>query len=281
VSDASKPYGDVTYADPGYKPDKKKRYPIDSEAHCRAAWSYIHQAQNRTGYTAEQLKAIEGRIRAAGKKFGIEFTENRADPDATSVVDDETLPAPIEYRDSNIAGVNFAQRLIDVVAVPYEESTLAEYRGELWNESFLRHSFDGIEKRPNRVRGNRDHDDRRLVGKAVKFWPSREEGLVSEVRISRTPLGDETLALADDGVLGVSVGFAARGRDQELDRRSMTRRIKKAYLDHIAFTPTPAYAGAGVLAVRHSVQPAGAEVLQKLETPNLDDLRDWLNTRRH
>jgi phage head maturation protease len=197
------------------------------------------------------------------------------------VTDDETPRAPIEYRDaiSSVAGVNFAQRIIELVVVPYEESGLAEYRGELWNEQFMRGSFDGIEKRPGRVRGNRDHDDRRLVGRALKFWPSREEGLVSEVRISQTLLGDETLALADDGVLGASVGFAARGKDQEFERRSMTRRIRKAFLDHIAFTPTPTYTGAGVISVRHSVQPASAEVLQKLDTPNLDDLRDWLNTR--
>src|SRR6185312_5147778 len=35
------PYGDVAYADPGYQSDKKKRYPIDSADHVRAAWSYI------------------------------------------------------------------------------------------------------------------------------------------------------------------------------------------------------------------------------------------------
>ena len=196
------------------------------------------------------------------------------------MTDDETPRAPIEYRNSSVAGVNFAQRIIELVVVPYEESALVEYRGELWNETFMRGSFDGIEKRPNRVRANRDHDDRRLVGRALKFWPSRQEGLVAEVRISQTPLGDETLALADDGVLSTSVGFAARGKDQEFERRSMTRRIRKAFADHIAFTPTAAYAGAGVLAVRHTVQPAGAEVLQKLDTPSLDELRDWLNTRK-
>jgi HK97 family phage prohead protease len=147
----------------------------------------------------------------------------------------------------------------------------------MWNETFLRGAYDGIEKRPGRVRGNRDHDDRRLVGKAVKFYPARQEGLVAEVRISRTPLGDETLALADDDVLGVSAGFAVRGRDQEFERRTMTRRIKKAFLDHIAFVPDPAYQGAGVLAVRNA--PLAPADLPKLDTPNLDELRDWLVAR--
>jgi HK97 family phage prohead protease len=186
--------------------------------------------------------------------------------------------APIEFRDSKLAGVNFAQRTIELIVVPYEETAVVEYRGELWNEMFLRGSYDGIEKRPGRVRGNRDHDDRRLVGKAVKFSPSRREGLVAEVRVSRTPLGDETLALADDDVLGASAGFAARGRDQEFDRRTMTRRIKRAFLDHIAFVPDPAYRGAGVLAVRTA--PLQAAELPKLDTPNLDELRDWLAARQ-
>jgi phage head maturation protease len=74
-ADASKPYGDVDYADPGYQSDGKKRYPLDTEAHCRAAWSYINQADNAGAYTADQLAHIKGRIKAAAKKFGIEISD--------------------------------------------------------------------------------------------------------------------------------------------------------------------------------------------------------------
>jgi HK97 family phage prohead protease len=197
------------------------------------------------------------------------------------VTDDEAPKPPIEFRDSNVTGVNFAQRIIELVVTPYEETAVVEYRGELWNETFSRGAYDGIEKRPGRVRGNRDHDDKRLVGKALKFFPSREEGLVAEVRVSQTALGDETLALAYDGVLGVSAGFAARGRDQEFERRTMTRRIKRAYLDHIAFVPSPAYAGAAVLAVRAGTPPPIAAELPKLVTPNLDELLAWQRARQH
>jgi len=69
--DAAKPYGDVQYADPGYQADKKKRYPIDTAKHARAAWSYINQADNAGLYTAAQLKRIKSRIKSAAKKFGI------------------------------------------------------------------------------------------------------------------------------------------------------------------------------------------------------------------
>lgn len=76
MTTSTMPYGDVSYADPGYQADKKKRYPLDSEAHCRAAWSYINQADNAAKYTAEQVSAIKGRIKAAGKKYGITFADN-------------------------------------------------------------------------------------------------------------------------------------------------------------------------------------------------------------
>jgi ATP-dependent protease ClpP protease subunit len=75
-----KPYGDVEYADPGYQSDGKKRYPIDTEAHCRAAWSYINQRKNADKYSPEQVSHIKTAIRKAGKKFGIEFEDRIAQP---------------------------------------------------------------------------------------------------------------------------------------------------------------------------------------------------------
>jgi len=72
---AQKPYGNVTYADPGYR-DNKKRYPIDTADHVRAAWSYINQASNQRGYTPAQLAAIKSRIKAAAKKFNIDISDD-------------------------------------------------------------------------------------------------------------------------------------------------------------------------------------------------------------
>lgn len=62
------PYGDVKYADPGYQKDKKKRYPIDTADHIRAAWSYINKEANAGQYSSKQLSDIKGRIVAAWKK---------------------------------------------------------------------------------------------------------------------------------------------------------------------------------------------------------------------
>jgi HK97 family phage prohead protease len=65
--DGSKPYGDVEYADPGYQSDGMKRYPIDTEKHIRAAWSYIEKPKNAKLYTKEQLDQVRARIIAAWK----------------------------------------------------------------------------------------------------------------------------------------------------------------------------------------------------------------------
>jgi hypothetical protein len=56
-------------------------------------------------------------------------------------------------------------------------------------------------------------------------------------------------ALADEDMLSLSVGFACPSSGQQLDRRSMTRRITTAYLDHLSFVESPAYEGAQLLSV--------------------------------
>ncbi|AVO21610.1 capsid maturation protease [Mycobacterium phage MooMoo] len=178
------------------------------------------------------------------------------------------------YTGVKVEGVDFAQRLITVIAVPYEQPAPVEYRSEMWNEVFERGAFSSVTSgAPHRVRVNRDHNKTRTVGKVVKFWPDREDGLITDVRIAKTPLGDETLALADEDMLSASVGFGVRPTDQVLDRRSMTRRIKAAYLDHLSFVESPAYAGAQVLAVRSSDAGEAAR-LDPLRTPLLDQFTD-------
>ena len=64
---ASTPFGADEYADPGYQSDGKKRYPIDTERHIRAAWNFIHRPNNARRYTAVQLDDIKAKIIAAWK----------------------------------------------------------------------------------------------------------------------------------------------------------------------------------------------------------------------
>jgi HK97 family phage prohead protease len=175
-----------------------------------------------------------------------------------------------------VSGVDFADRIIEVVVVPYDETTMVEYppgSGRLITESVDRGAFDGLEKRPGRVRANRDHDVTRSVGLARAIHTDRDEGLVGEVYVSRTLLGDETLQLADDGVLGASVGMAVKPSDQRWSEGRTRRRIARAFLDHIALVPNPAYSGAEVLAVR-SVSPPVWD--QPPATPYLDEALAFL-----
>jgi hypothetical protein len=68
-----KPYGNVTYADPGHQADGKARYPVDTPEHVRAAWSYINHPKNASKYQSVHLSAIKSKIKAAAKKHGIDI----------------------------------------------------------------------------------------------------------------------------------------------------------------------------------------------------------------
>ncbi len=85
---AEEPYGDVEYADPGYR-NGTKRYPVDTPEHVRAAWSYINQAKNASFYDAKQLAAIKAKIKAAAKKHGVEISE---DESMTASISDTGFP---------------------------------------------------------------------------------------------------------------------------------------------------------------------------------------------
>ncbi len=55
-------YGNVRYADPA-----NKKYPIDTEEHIRAAWSYIGMPKNQAKYKSGQVASIKRKIISAWK----------------------------------------------------------------------------------------------------------------------------------------------------------------------------------------------------------------------
>jgi hypothetical protein len=59
-AEGERTYGDVEFADP-----VNNKYPIDSEDHVRAAWSYINKKANAAKYSADEVDRIKGRIRKA------------------------------------------------------------------------------------------------------------------------------------------------------------------------------------------------------------------------
>lgn len=79
MSTNKKPYGTVPYADPGHQSDGVARYPIDTKAHAKAAWSYINMPKNEKGYSAEQLSGIKAKIKTALTKFGVQVGEENSE----------------------------------------------------------------------------------------------------------------------------------------------------------------------------------------------------------
>lgn len=204
-------------------------------------------------------------------------------------MNDEPRPV-VELRSAAVAEVRFADRIITVLAVPYEQSTtdhpvipLVPYRGRMYAESFARGSFAGVESRNGKVMVNREHVKGSTVGKAIAFHPDAHEGLLADLKIAKTLSGDDTLALADEGCISPSVGFAVvKGSDQELDHRSTPNRryIRRAFVDHIAFTEDPQYIGAGIVSVRSARdEPLEMDETQ-ISTPRLDEWVSFLAARR-
>ena len=61
-------YGAVKFADP-----VNNKYPIDTEEHVRAAWSYINHEDNAAKYDKDEVELIKDRIKKAAKQFDIEI----------------------------------------------------------------------------------------------------------------------------------------------------------------------------------------------------------------
>lgn len=184
-------------------------------------------------------------------------------------------PEILLRNDSMITDVNQRQRIIDLVVVPWDEEAEVPWRGETWRETFQRGAFDGIEEHAGRIRVNREHQKGDTVGRAVSLDPSANDGLIGRLKIANTPRGDDTLELAADDMLSPSVGcYSKRPSDVTLNRRVMTRRVVRAFLDHIAMVEAPAYVGARVLAVRADQSGLAVAEMPLPSTPMLDQLMD-------
>jgi HK97 family phage prohead protease len=179
-----------------------------------------------------------------------------------------TRKEPVEIRSAAVTNVDFEERIIQVVAVPYDQEAVVPYAGQMLVETVAPGAFAGIETRDEHVSANRDHQYERTFGKVVSYQDT-PTGLIANIYVSDTPLGTETLRLAADGVLKGSVGMLVRRADQII--RNGKRRVKRAFLDHMSLVPNPAYRGAGVLAVRQEQGlPAEDEGPPPAPTPNLD-----------
>lgn len=100
-------------------------------------------------------------------------------------------------------------RTIYGIAVPYNSPTKIH---ENLIESFARGAFNHQIKDPHRVKAARDHMllGGTLIG-AASLLRDDAVGLYSEFRVSKTPVGDETLELVKDGALNqLSIYFRTK-----------------------------------------------------------------------
>lgn len=170
-----------------------------------------------------------------------------------AVITAPTLVArPLELRAVATLDVAERTRIIEVLAAPVNDEATVIIRGRAVGERFARGCFAGDEHRADRVKCNRDHNLERVIGKAVRIDPYSALGCVAELRIAKTVLGDETLALAEDRVLDASVGFRVKPGGETWDAQQTRRQVTRGELDHIALTAHPAYQTANVLAVRNT-----------------------------
>lgn len=148
-------------------------------------------------------------------------------------------------------------RTIYGIAVPYGVAQRIDART---TEQFARGAFNHQLNAPNRVIYARDHVKLggTLIGAATMLRDDAA-GLYVEMRVSRTPKGDETLELVKDGVLNqLSVGFRERV-NHRLPGGIIERR--KADLFEVASVLEGAYGEmAAAIGVRSAGQAAGSPV---------------------
>jgi hypothetical protein len=61
-------YGDVAFAD-----SVNNKYPLDTDKHVRAAWTYINHKDNAAEYDKDEVELIKNRIKRAAKSHDIDI----------------------------------------------------------------------------------------------------------------------------------------------------------------------------------------------------------------
>jgi HK97 family phage prohead protease len=162
-------------------------------------------------------------------------------------------------------------RTVCGIAVPYGRPQFINSR---LTEQIARGAFNAQLRAAHRVPFMRDHGPHggKLIGRATELRDD-SAGLYGEWRISRTPLGDETLELVKDGALSeLSVGFY-EGQNRSLPGGVIERAT--ATLTEVAIVMAGAYGeGAMVASVRARStmdrRAAAAQIIARLPILSAD-----------
>jgi len=159
--------------------------------------------------------------------------------------------------------------------VPYGEvAQVFDLSGEPYNEVFVRGAFEGAMKVPERIDLRYSHSGSfdNVLGQASNL-EERDDGLYGTFRLYES-VSTRAREVLQGHAKHLSVGFFPI---KSRKRQGVVERVK-AYLEHVAATATPAYAGAGVLAIREDVVTEERE--HPGETPNLDQVQRYLEEVR-
>lgn len=242
-----KPYGDVDYADPGYQKDGKKRYPLDTKEHVKAAWSYINMPKNAEKYTSEQLSKIKSKIKAAAKKFGIELDAEKKSSENDDAARTGTSQGS-EPPDTDAAPAGTSEQApptpITRKVIPMTLAELLARAAELREKlASLNDEFDGAEM-PEERQSEWDEADTELRGtlgkiKAIQDRQERVKELAETGQVERTTppatpkrsqrYGDgPNVHRGDDDLFDLSEIRKDTGGDPEAMAERMTTNARKA-----------------------------------------------------
>jgi HK97 family phage prohead protease len=177
-------------------------------------------------------------------------------------IDDPELPdiaaagvGVLLERSATVDHISTAQRLVELVAVPYDVEAKVYWRGQWWTEVFQYGAFTDFIRSGVLPRVNREHTKGDTVGKILDLRES-PEGLIATIKVASTLRGDETLSLAKEDMISSSIGFSFLPGGRILDEARRYIRVIRAQLDHLSLVEAPAYEGAKVLSVRNCAQVA-------------------------
>jgi HK97 family phage prohead protease len=270
----TKPYGNVTYADP-----KNGKYPVDTAAHAKAAWSYVNMPKNAAQYPMNgvNLSDVKDRIMAACKKFGIDVD---GDSDSSASRGDEDAPLSFR-RDFPLQDISIRAggdgRTVTAYATVFDTPVpIHDQQGD-YIEVIDRHAFDRIlpklqpqgDRKAWRVGVFYNHgmtlhatpSDRNSVPIGVPLEVTVDStGLKTVTRFHRGELADQILEAIKEGSLGAysfsgrfdrSVPGVPRG-GFKADRHGNLPAVRRteSTLREYGPTPFPAYQDAVITGVR-------------------------------
>jgi HK97 family phage prohead protease len=271
----SKPYGDVKYADP-----KNGKYPIDTEAHIRAAWSYINMPKNAAQYPLNgvTLSEVKGRIKAAMDKLGATVSADsgsRAEYMRLYPLEDIHILRSADGGDG---------RTVEAFAAVFDDpAEIQDFEGH-YVETIDRSAFNKVIADASRARGGFPGSVKVLYnhGMTIQGTPSErfsmpigvpvdiraeQRGLMTRTRYNETALAEEILENIRAGSI-TSQSFTGRivrsdpqlrrGDRYRPDSTGGLRTVRRTELGLREYGPVlwPAYSGAEILGVRMSTPGA-------------------------